>query len=184
MLGCVAGRSPTDVLRSVRQIRQYAPDPVPDDVVQQLLEVVRWTGSSKNTQPWHFIVISDPEHLRQISVLRPNINWVAGAPTAIALVFDGANAASESYDEGRVTERLLIAARMLGIGAGTAHFGGEAEQAEGKRILGIPADRTARSIVTIGRPTSVKDPRPNARPGGRKLLSEIVSYERWGKPKG
>ena len=179
----MAGRSPTDILRSVRQIRQYAPDRVPDDVVQQLLEVVRWTGSSMNTQPWHFVVIKDPEHLRQISVLRPNINWVAGAPLAIALIFDGKNAMSESYDEGRVTERLLIAAHLLGLGAGTAHFGGEAEQAEGKRILGIPADRAARSIVTIGRPTSVKDPRPNARPGGRKPLSEIVSYERWGRPK-
>ena len=182
MLASMAGGSPTDMLRAVRQIRQYAPGPVPDDVLQRLLEVVRWTGSSKNTQPWHFIVITDPEHLRQISVLRSNINWVAGAPLAIAIVLDGADPGSEAYDEGRVTERILIAAHLLGLGAGTAHFGGDAEQAEGKRILGIPADRTARSIVTIGRPTSVRDPRPNPRPGGRKPLSEIVSYERWGKP--
>jgi nitroreductase len=179
----MADRSPTATLRAVRQIRQYAPDKVPDDIVQQLLEVVRWTGSSQNTQPWHFVVITDAEQLRQISVLRPNINWVAAAPMAIALVFNGANASSEAYDEGRVTERLLIAAHLLGLGAGTAHFGGETEQAEGKRILGIPEARTARSIVTIGRPTSVKDPRPNARPGGRKPLSEIVSYGRWGKPR-
>ena len=77
-------------LRTVRQIRQYAPDPVPDDVLQQLLEVARWTGSSKNTQPWHFIVVSDPAVLRRISALRSNINWLAGAPLAIAIVLDGA----------------------------------------------------------------------------------------------
>ena len=170
-------------LRTVRQIRQYSAERVPDDAVAQLLQVARWTGSSKNTQPWHFIVITDPEHLRAISRLRANINWVAGAPLAIAIVLDGAGS-SESYDEGRVTERLLIAAHMLGLGGGTAHYGGEAEQAEAKRILGIPAHRAARSLVTIGHATSIKDPRPMARKGGRKPLSELVSYGRWGKAKG
>ena len=170
----------TEALRTVRQIRQYAPDPVPDDILQQLLQVARWTGSSKNTQPWHFIVVRDPDALRRISVLRPNINWLAGAPLAIAIVLDGAGS-SQAYDEGRVTERLLIGAHMLGYGGGTAWFGDDGQQAEAKRVLGIPAERTARSLVAIGRPISVKDPRPGAAAGGRKQLSEIVSYERWGK---
>ena len=173
----------TEQLRTVRQIRQYAREPVPDEVVQRLLEVARWTGSSRNTQPWHFIVVDDAESLRRISQLRPNINWLASAPLAIAIVLDGAGT-SEAYDEGRVTERLLIGAHMLGYGGGTAHFGDESHQSEGKRILGIPAEKTARSVVAIGRPISIKDPRPNPRPGGRKPLSEIVSYARWGKAKG
>jgi nitroreductase len=80
-----------------------------------------------------------------------------------------------------VTERLLIGAHLLGLGGGTAHFGDEGQRAEAKRILGIPAERAARSVVAIGRPTSIKDPRPNPRPGGRKPLPEIVSYERWGR---
>jgi len=78
-----------DTLRRVRQIRQYAREALPDDVVRQLLEVARWTGSSKNSQPWHFIVVRDSDALRRISELRPNINWVAGAPLAIAIVLDG-----------------------------------------------------------------------------------------------
>ena len=171
-----------DTLRRVRQIRQYAREAVPDDVVRQLLEVARWTGSSKNSQPWHFIVLRDADALRRISELRPNINWVAGAPLAIAIVLDGSGT-SEAYDEGRVTERLLVAARTLGYGGGTAWFGDDSQQAEAKRILGIPAERMARSMVAIGRPTSVKDPRPNPRAGGRKPLSEIVSFERWGQPR-
>jgi nitroreductase len=169
-------------LRTVRQIRQYAPDPVPDDVVAQLLQVARWTGSSKNSQPWHFVVVRDPDALKRISQLRPNINWLAGAPLAIAIVLDGPGT-SEAYDEGRVTERLLIGAHALGLGGGTAWFGDDTQQAEAKRILGIPADRTARSMVAIGRPISIKDPRPNPRSGGRKPLSEIVSHGRWGMPK-
>jgi hypothetical protein len=109
------------------------------------------------------------EQLRRISQLRTPINWVAEAPLGIAIVLDGANAAGEAYDEGRVTERLLIAARSLGLGGGVAWYGDADQQAEGKRILGIPAERTARSVVIVGYPTSVKDPRPNAaRPVGAR----------------
>ena len=172
-----------ELIRTVRQARQYGPQSVPADVIDTLLEVARWTGSSRNTQPWHFVVIRDRETLRQISQIRTPINWVAEAPLGIAIVLDGANAAGEAYDEGRVTERLLIAARSLGLGGGVAWYGDADQQAEGKRILGIPAERTARSVVIVGYPTSIKDPRPNAAAGGRKELSEIVSYNRWGQSK-
>jgi nitroreductase len=170
-------------IRTVRQARLYRPDPVPAAALDQLLEVARWTGSSRNTQPWSFVVVTDKETLRQISQLRPPINWVADVPLAIAIVLDGANVASEAYDEGRLTERLLIGARVLGLGGGVAWFGDEAQEAEGKRILGIPAERTARSVVAIGYPTTTKDHRPNRNVPGRKPLSELVSYERWGQPR-
>ena len=179
--------NPRDVareLRKVRQARLYEPTPVPDDVLNELLEVARWTGSSRNTQPWEFIVVTDPEQLRRISQIRTPINWVADAPLAIAIVLNGENPLSEAFDEGRVTERLLVAAHMLGLGGGTAWFGDEAQQEEGKRILGIPAEKTARSVVVIGYPTSIKDPRPNPAQAGRKPLSEIVSFDRMRESKG
>jgi nitroreductase len=168
----------TAVLKNVRQARQYGPEGVPDDVLHELLEIARWTGSSRNTQPWHFIVINDKEQLRKISQLRAPINWVADAPLAIGIVLDGGSAVSEAYDEGRVTERLMIGAHMLGLGGGIAWFGDASQEAEAKRILNIPQDRTARSVVVIGHPTSVKDPRPNPAQPGRKPLDELVSYNR------
>ncbi len=168
-------------IRRVRQARRYEPDPVPDDVLARLLEVARWTGSSRNTQPWHFIVVDDKDQLLAISQLRDPINWVAGAPLAIAMVLDGEAKLSEAYDEGRVTERLLVAARMLGLGGGVAWFGDADQVKEGKRILGIPEERTARSVVVIGHVTSTKDTRPNANVGGRKPMEEIVSHNRYGE---
>lgn len=170
----------TREIRRVRQARLYEQKPVPADVLEELLQIARWTGSSRNTQPWEFIVVTDPEKLRQISQVRTPINWVADAPLAIALVLKGGDAVSEAYDEGRVTERLLIGARLLGLGGGTAWFGDDAQQADGKRILGIPADRHARSVVVIGYPTTLKDHRPNANIPGRKALDEIVSYNTYG----
>jgi nitroreductase len=68
--------SPIDELRKVRQARKFTAEPVTDEQLQQLLEVARWTGSSQNTQPWHFIVIRDKEQLRKVSAVRGEaIKW-------------------------------------------------------------------------------------------------------------
>ncbi len=169
------------LIRTVRQARQYRSDPVPEEVVMELLEIARWTGSSRNSQPWHFVVVTEKGMLTRLSELRPPIAWASGAPLGIAIVLDGANEASEAYDEGRVTERLLIGARNRGLGGGVAWFGDEAQRAQAKEILGIPAERTARAIVLIGYPVSTKDPRPTRAEPGRKPLSALVSYNGWGK---
>ena len=168
-------------IRRVSQIRQYTSDPVPDDVIKELLELVRWTGSSKNTQPWQFVVVRDTEKLKAIAGLRPNINWASSAPLGIAIVLDGASPHSEAYDEGRLTERLLTGATMLGYGGGVAWFGEDEHQKSVKRTLGIPDDKTARQIVMIGKPKSKDDPRPYGPARGRKPLNEIAHYERWGQ---
>ena len=177
-----SARKITELIRTVRQARQYKPDPVSPEILDTLLEIARWTGSSRNTQPWHFIAITDRDVLRQISQIRTPINWMSDGAAGIAIVLDGASMAGEAYDEGRVTERILVAARVLGLGGGVAWYGDESQQAEGKRILGIPAERTARSVVVLGYPTTTKDPRPNRAVPGRKPTSEVVSRNRWASP--
>jgi nitroreductase len=167
-------------IRKVRQARLFHDKPVPEDVQNELLEVARWSGSSRNTQPWHFVVVTDKTMLHDLSQLRPPINWVADAPLAIAVVLDGEGAPeSESYDEGRLTERVLIAARLLGLGGGTAWYGESDKEAKAKDLLGIPAGKTARSMIVLGYPTTTKDHRPNKNTPGRKPMSEIVSYGRY-----
>lgn len=44
-------------IRTVRQTRAFTNQPLTDEEVHRLLEAARWTGSSRNSQPWHFIVI-------------------------------------------------------------------------------------------------------------------------------
>jgi len=171
--------SVVEQIRTVRQARLYHPKPVPEGVLDQLLEVARWTGSSRNTQPWHFIVMTDKEQLRKLSQIRTPINWLADAPLGIAIVLDGESEASEAYDEGRLTERLLIAAKLLGLGGGVAWFGDEQQEATGREILGVPSGRTARSVVAHGYPTTTKDHRPNANIPGRKPMSELLSRDRF-----
>src|SRR5688572_31290696 len=76
-------------LRKVRQTRRFEDTPVPDHLLEEVLQVARWTGSSINTQPWHFVLITDPEQLSALSETSPWIDWLADAPLAIAIVLDG-----------------------------------------------------------------------------------------------
>ena len=168
----------TEWMNKVRQSRIYLDKPVSDEDLQTLLEVAQWTGSARNTQPWHFIVIKDKETLGKLAALRSNIDWVANVPLAIALVFDGKDTVLESFDEGRIYERFAIAAKLLGLGSGTAWFLGDAEEAQAKALLGVPEDRVMHSLVAIGHVDSTADQMPGRNYVGRKPLDEIVSYEK------
>lgn len=170
-----------EAIRTVRQVRQYEPGAVSPEQLRQVLEIARWSGSSRNTQPWHFIVVEDKPMLRQLAELRPNITWVADGAVAIAIVMPAENIVHEAYDEGRVSERMMIAARMLGLGAGTAWFGEPEREAKAKELLGVPEDHTCRSVVVLGHYVTSKDPRPTGPKPGRKPLEEIVSHGRYGQ---
>ena len=68
----------SNVLRSLRSVRRFSSQPVPDTVVQDILEVARWTGSAKNTQPWELVVVSDRDLLTQLAALGHYAGHLAG----------------------------------------------------------------------------------------------------------
>ena len=165
------------LVQKVRQVRQFLDGDVTDEQLNTLLEIARWTGSSRNTQPWRFVVVRDKDMLKKLADLRENITWVADAALAIGLVSPGENIPHESYDEGRVTERLMIAANMVGLGAGTAWFGEPEREAVAKQLLNVPEGKTLRSVVAIGPFETAKDPRAAGPKPGRKSLDELVHYD-------
>lgn len=168
-------------IRRVSQIRQYTNDPVPDEIVEQLLDLARWTGSSRNGQPWQFVVVRDKATLKELASLRPNINWAADAPVGIVIVMDGATGTQGAYDEGRLTERVLTGATLLGYGGGTAWFGEPEHESRAKKALGIPDGQIARQMIMIGKAKTKDDPRSYGPKRGRKPLDELVHYGRWGQ---
>ncbi|MBW1774500.1 MAG: nitroreductase family protein, partial [Deltaproteobacteria bacterium] len=50
-----------DILMSRKSIRRYKPDPIPDEMIDKILEAARWAPTGENYQPWRFIVIRDQE---------------------------------------------------------------------------------------------------------------------------
>jgi nitroreductase len=167
-----------EAMNKVRQTRIYLDKSVSKDDLDTLLEVAQWTGSARNTQPWHFIVVQDKETLGKLAALRSNIDWVANVPVAVALVFDGQDTVLEAFDEGRIYERLAVGAKLLGMGSGTAWFLGDAEEAAAKELLGVPAERTMHSMVALGYVDTSANQLPGRNYVGRKPLDEIVSYEK------
>jgi len=175
---------PTDLLRPLRrtrQVREFEPTPLDPAVLDELADVARWTGSSRNTQPWRFIVITDPSTLRAIHAAGlPQTRGLATATAAIAVVLpsDPARAVHDAYDDGRVAERILVAARMLDIGAGISWIRSDVRPAVAE-LFGLPADRMVRTIVQLGVPTEAAR-QPKSKPGEARLpRAEVVFRERW-----
>jgi nitroreductase len=160
-------------LRRTRQTRQFTTDPVSEEDLRSILNVARWTGSSTNWQPWRFHVIRDAARRSRIAELAPNARHAAGAALAIAIEMPGEKEQWEAYDEGRVAERILVAARALGLGAGigwvtSRYRAGVAE------LLGLEPPAYVRTIISIGHP-SPDALAPKLAPGAaRRPLSELV----------
>ena len=161
-------------LRRTRQIRQFTEEPVDEDALQSILEVARWTGSSMNTQPWTFIVIRDPNVRRRIGELARYARYVANAPVAIAIAMPGKDVESEAYDEGRVAERVLVAANALGLGAGIAWADSPEERTAVGALLGVQPPAFVRTILPVGHPTAAALQKRSGPGTGRRPLADFV----------
>ncbi len=167
-----------EFLKSLRAVRQFLPEPVPQEVIDDILEVARWTGSSTNSQPWDLVVVHDRGMLQTLSQLEGSIKFMANAAFAIVVVMAGENKHTEPFDEGRLVERMLLAACAHGVGAGLGWLRGTGRD-EAKRLLGVPESRSVRATISFGYPDR-SAPRDRPRPEQpRKPLSEIVHLERF-----
>ncbi len=166
-------------LKSLRQSRIFDGSAIKEDDLNQILEVARWTGSSRNSQPWQLIVVDDREQLKRLANVRELNQWMENAAMALAIVMPEGSTVATQYDEGRLSERVMLAADVLGYGSGTAWFTKDEEISAAKEILQVPQDASMRSLVVIGRVDSNAERRGGAS-GGRKPLEEIVSYNAYG----
>ena len=168
-------------LLRTRQVRDFTDEPVSDAILAALAEVARWTGSSRNEQPWQFIVIRDGSTLRRIlEIGMPQTRPFRTATAAIATVLpaDPAREVHDAYDDGRVAERLLVAATLLDLGAGIAWIRQDVREAIGA-LLHLPRDRFIRSMVAFGHPSEIGR-RPKSEPGRARLpIEQVLLEERW-----
>jgi nitroreductase len=171
------GRVKEDVLkflRGLRAVREYTPEPVSQEAIDQILEVGRWTSTGANRQPSEVVVVRDPEVRRKFA------EWGAkpagAAPVSLLIVTTSDQFA---VDEGRLAERLALAARACGLGSCIATLKNEGPDAA-KQLLGIPADRRARTLVTVGH-TDVEARRalPKLGASARKPMAEFAHAEQY-----
>jgi nitroreductase len=162
-----------EAIRTMLAIRRYQDRPVPEATIRRILEAGRLTGSAKNLQPWHFIVIRDRERLRQLGALAPTGPYVAQAPLAIVVAIEPTPFAVS--DASRAIESMMLTAWADGVGSNWVGFGGLADV---KRLLDIPSTLDVLAILPFGYP---------AQPVGRgkkqrKPLAAVAHRERFGEP--
>ena len=169
----------TRILRRVRQTRDYRPDAVPEEALLDILDVARWTGSVTNTQPWKFIVVTDPETRRKMAEAAPYTAHIGVAPVVICVAREPKGSEIDNFDEGRLAERVMIAARAHGLSSGLARARDEAQPIIG-HLLGVPDDLVLRTMVSVGYPTE-EGARPKSERGtARRPLETFISRERFG----
>lgn len=92
-------------LLSLRAVRKFREDPVPQEVVDDVLEVARLSGSASNKQPWELVVVRDRATLGALADVEGYADHLAGAALGIVPVMAGGREEQEAYDEGRLCAR-------------------------------------------------------------------------------
>jgi nitroreductase len=161
---------------SMRSVRRFDLNhPIDDAALRRILQAGRMSGSSKDSQPWWFVVIQDRARLQAVAQTGNYAQHVAGAACAVAIVFDPQFYRGE-FDSGRTAQNMMLAAWNDGIGSCIASMHREDEC---KALLGVPAEYRLQHIISFGYPLPVEQTIPAAPKRPRRPLDEIVMNEHW-----
>ncbi len=167
----------SDAIKYKRAVRQFQDKPLPRDVILAILDAGRRSQSSKNTQPWDFIVIQDKVTLKALSNLGTYAGHLAGAALGVAVITPSPEQRfSIMFDAGQAAAYMQLAAWELGIGSCLATI---YEPEKARQLLGFPEDLFIRIAISFGYP--LKDDQFDSPPvkGGRRSFEEVVHWERW-----
>jgi len=151
-----------DLIFSRRSIRKFSDEPVSTAQIDLLLQAAMAAPSAMNLKPWHFVVVTDAEILRQIN--RALIFGKMKAPCAVSVCGDlRIGRRAETFwiqDCSAATENLLIAAAGLDLGAvwcGVTPIG--RYQKRIAEILLLPKGVIPLNVIFVGHPAEEKPPR-------------------------
>lgn len=167
--------------------RAYDTRPVDREVILRIIEAARLAPSACNAQPWHFIVVDEPELKNKLAdaaasrVLGIN-HFTKQAPVHIVIVMEPANLNSNFgsfvkgktfplIDIGIAAEHICLAAKAEGLGSCML---GWFDEPAVKKLLDIPKSRRVPLIITLGYPAS-----DEVRQKRRKDFNEIVSFNKY-----
>ncbi|MDM8524642.1 nitroreductase family protein [Desulfococcaceae bacterium HSG8] len=176
-----------EIIKQRRSIRKYEDKDVQENMLNEVLEAVRWTPSWANTQCWEIIVVKDiaiKKKLREtIGPRNPATKAVVAAP--VLLVLCGKLRASGYYNEkvttkfgdwfmfdlGIATQTICLTAHKLGLGTVIV---GLFDHDKAKQILDVPDGYEVVALMPLGYPAK-SPPAPK-----RREISEFTHYETFG----
>jgi nitroreductase len=94
---------------SKRDTRRYAATPIPEDVVERILDAGRVTGSASNRQPWQFLIVEDAERREQLADAVYEPTNIRSAQLVVAIL------GKRPFDLGRCAQNMMLAAWNEGV---------------------------------------------------------------------
>jgi nitroreductase len=161
-------------IASRREVRDYAPQALPPEVEARILDAGRLSGSSKNRQPWRFVVLSNRETIERAAEAVWAADNVLGAALVIAVVVRGKGPVS--FDAGRASQNMMLAAWNEGVGSCP---NGIADSSEMRDVLGLDDEDHFAIVLSFGYPAGGTAPDARAPEdwiarADRRPLEELV----------
>ncbi len=151
-----------EAIRSRRTHKAFAPEPVPRELLGELLELARWAPNHHLTNPWRFRVLG-PESLEALKqAAGPEAaSKLDRAPTLVAATQVRAEDPEQDEEDlcaaACATYAVLLAAHGRGL-AGYWRTPGVLRTPEGRAALGIPDDERFVALIHLGQPRQDKEP--------------------------
>jgi nitroreductase len=158
-----------EAIRTKRAVRHFSGQAVPEEVIQSVVDAGRLAQSSKNTQPWQFIVVRDADRLRQLASCGTYAGHLAGAAFGVVLV----SSVSWTFDIGQAAAYMQLAGWSQGVSSciATLH-----DDACARAVLGVPPEQYLEIALSFGYGATAPTP-PQS--GGRQPLNKVVRWEQW-----
>ncbi len=169
------------VIRERKSRRSFEENAVEKEKIKQILDAARLAPSGINLQPWHYIVVQEREHRKALIAAEPPFNnWMKSAPLLIVACVKKTNAYS-LIDLGLSIENLLLRATDLGLGSTPTVTHNKDKL---RKLLKISEDYSPEITIALGyakEKKSLTEKVMKAVIKGKKNLSEIISWEEFGK---
>jgi nitroreductase len=153
-----------DIIKGRRSVRKYEDRDVPEELLTQVLESVKWSPSWANTQCWEIVVVKDPatkEKMAATLIKNPATKAMVQAP--VVLVVCGKLNSSGYYkdkvttkfgdwfmfDLGIAAQDICLTAYSLGLGTVIV---GLFDHNKVDEILGVPEGYNVVSLIPMGYP--------------------------------
>ena len=140
---------------SKRDTRRYADKPIPEDVVERILDAGRVTGSAQNRQPWRFLIVEDAERREKLADAVYEPSNIRGAQLVVAIV------GTRPFDLGRCVQSMMLAAWNDGVASSP---NGIADKDAAQKTLGL--EEPPVTVLSFGYPA-------------RQPAAETRSAEEW-----
>ena len=167
-------------LHTRRSIRNYAEQPVTEQELRVLLDAAMIAPSAGNAQPWQFIIVDDPDILKNVPAINPYAAMASKSPVSIVICGDLDAEKYKGYwvqDCSAAIQNMLLAATGLGLGTvWTGIYPMQDRVAGFQRLLELPDQIVPLALVVIGRPATQAEKKSRFDPAK-------IHHNLWGKPK-